>query len=262
MEIEFINKEERKFRFLIKGTEHTFVNSLRRILVSEIPILAIDYLNIYENTSILFDEQLALRFGLIPLVTDLDSYILPEDCSCEGGCFQCQVRLSLMVEGPTTVYSKDLFSDEDSEIVPADKDIPLVKLKKDQKIFLEAIAKLGKGRDNVKWQSTIAVGYKNLPEVVITDCDQCGDCIKICPRNILKFDDDKVYAENVIECSLCRLCENECHLGEIKVNEAPDAFIFTFDTTGALSPEKILETGLDILSEKAKNLKKIMQEYV
>jgi len=87
MNVEVVELDDRKAKFVLSGVTHAFANSLRRGMLAEIPTLAIDYVNIYDNTSVLFDEQLALRLGLIPLATDLDSYVLPSDCGCGGeGC--------------------------------------------------------------------------------------------------------------------------------------------------------------------------------
>lgn len=55
----------------------SFVNALRRILLAEIPTVAIETVYIMDNTSIIHDEVLAHRLGLIPIHVDarrLDIY--------------------------------------------------------------------------------------------------------------------------------------------------------------------------------------------
>ena len=125
--INIIELSDRRAKFILSGVSYAFANALRRSAIAEVPTLTIDDVNIYENTSVLFDEMLALRLGLIPLETDLDSYILHSECKCEGGCPQCQVSLTLNVEGPKVVYSGELKS-SDPKIVPADEKIPIIKL--------------------------------------------------------------------------------------------------------------------------------------
>jgi DNA-directed RNA polymerase I and III subunit RPAC1 len=46
------------------------VNAFRRILIAEIPTIAIEKVNIYQNNGIMQDEVLAHRLGLIPIKAD------------------------------------------------------------------------------------------------------------------------------------------------------------------------------------------------
>lgn len=46
---------------------HSLANSLRRSMISRIDTLAIDQVQIHENSSVLPDEMLAHRLGMVPL---------------------------------------------------------------------------------------------------------------------------------------------------------------------------------------------------
>jgi len=140
----------------LKGVDRVYANALRRFVISEVPCMAVDEVVILENSSVLYDEILAHRLGLIPLTTDLKGYVLPQDCDCKTslGCSKCRVLLVLdavATDEVKTIYSGDLIS-EDNLVKPKLSNIPLVKLAVNQKIKLEAYAKLGKGRDHAKWQ--------------------------------------------------------------------------------------------------------------
>jgi len=116
MEIEVLDKTDMKIKMVIRGATPQLLNTLRRIIIAEVPSMAIDDVVIIENTSVLHDEILAHRLGLIPLKTDLDTYNLPEECDCQSefGCNKCRVSLMLEAEteeGVKTVYSGDLISD-------------------------------------------------------------------------------------------------------------------------------------------------------
>ncbi|MCD5409211.1 MAG: DNA-directed RNA polymerase subunit D, partial [Methanocellales archaeon] len=224
MDVEIIEMSDRKIKFILSGVSPAFANSLRRSMIAEVPSLAIDDVNIYENTSVLFDEMLALRLGLIPLTSDLESYVSPPECSCEGGCPRCQVSITLSVEGPKTVYSNELKS-ADPKVAPVDDNTPIIELKKGQKVVLEAIARLDRGKTHAKWQPAIACSYKNMPTITISKCDKCGACVEVCPRNILALD-NTVTVQNSAECSLCRLCEDTCGLGAITIGSDSTSFIF------------------------------------
>jgi DNA-directed RNA polymerase subunit D len=118
--------------------------------------MAIDSITFQTNTSILNDENLSHRIGLVPLSSDLKTYIPQAECSCEGkGCGRCVCQLTLDVTGPKTVYVGDIKS-TDENVKPVYEKTPLVKLLVDQKITLEAEAVLGLGREHVKWQPGLA----------------------------------------------------------------------------------------------------------
>lgn len=178
MEIQFSRLEDSIARFTLSGVSGAFANSLRRSMIGEVPTLAIDDIKIYDNTSVLFDEMLAHRIGMIPIRTDLSRFVREEACSCEGkGCPHCRVVFTLTVEGPRTVYSGDLIS-EDPMTTPVDMNIPLVKLWEDQKVVIEATAYLNSGTEHAKWQPTVTCGFKEYPVIEITDlCDGCGMCV-------------------------------------------------------------------------------------
>ena len=158
--IEVIESSDEAIKVRLKGIDRTYANAIRRFAISEVPCMAIDEVVILENSSVMYDELLAHRLGLLPLKTDLDRYILPEQCDCRNplGCSKCRVLLVLDAQSRDkvqTVYSGDLVS-EDKEVVPIEDKIPIVKLVPGQKIKLEAYAKLGKGKDHAKWQPVSA----------------------------------------------------------------------------------------------------------
>ena len=255
MNVEIIELDDRKARFVLSGVNHAFANSLRRGMLAEVPTLAIDYVNIYDNTSVLFDEQLALRFGLIPLVTDLNSYVLPSVCKCDGeGCPICQVSLTLSAEGPKVVYSTELVS-TDPSVMSADA-VPIIKLAEGQRISIEAIAKLGTGRDHAKWQAGVACGYKNVPRITVSEgaCDACGICVDECPRGVLAIADDLVEAVNERACSLCRLCEGVCELDAITVETYLDSFMCTAESDGSMPVGELVIRSADNIKDRAEAL--------
>jgi len=75
LKFELIELQEDQIRFLLSGVSAAFANGIRRACMSEVPTLAIDEISLYDNTSVLFDEQISLRLGLIPLQAgDLDVF--------------------------------------------------------------------------------------------------------------------------------------------------------------------------------------------
>lgn len=143
------NKTECSFTF--KGTHNTIVNSIRRTILDEVPTFAIEDVEIVVNGSPLYDETLAHRLGLVPIVTDLKSYNLKSECKCGGvGCALCEVKMTLKADEAGYVNSSSIKSD-DPKIIPADTEIPITKLFGDKKLEVNARAVLGRGIEHVKW---------------------------------------------------------------------------------------------------------------
>lgn len=63
-----MNEEEIIFDLI--GVEPPLANALRRILIAEIPTMAIEKVEMWQNTSIIPDENLAHRLGLVPIYAD------------------------------------------------------------------------------------------------------------------------------------------------------------------------------------------------
>ena len=268
MEIEFLDLDENRFRLIVKGVEASFLNSIRRIILSEVPCMAIDDVIILENSSVMNDEILSHRLGLIPIKTDLDAYNLPEECSCgsEFGCPLCRASFTLDVgseEGIRVVYSGDLIP-ENPDIAPVNDRVPIVKLSSGQRIRLEAYARLGKGKKHAKWQPVSLCVYKNLPHIKIDEelCDGCGECVEVCPEKVLYMDGDSVKIRNSEECGLCLDCVKACGKDPkaIEVTYDKNAFIFALESTGVLPPERIFLEAIKIFDEKAEDFIESLKE--
>ena len=142
-----------------------YVNALRRLSISQVPTFAIDDVVILENSSVMHDEAVAHRLGLIPLRTDLKRFVMPHLCECKStlGCSNCRVLLVLDAESQEktkVITSADLIS-EDEVVRSVSKEIPIVSLAPGQKLKFEAYARLGTGKNHAKWQPTSVAVVKD-----------------------------------------------------------------------------------------------------
>ena len=155
--LEIINKDNQKISVKLKGVSLQYANALRRVCLNGVPVFAIDTVDIIENSSVLPDEGLAHRLGLIPLKTDLSRFNEPSKCDCqsESGCSNCRVMLVLDSgdsDVTRTILSNDLSSEDDS-IKPTSDKISIVQLTQGQRIKVECYARLGRGTEHAKWNS-------------------------------------------------------------------------------------------------------------
>ncbi len=142
----------------LKGVPLVYANALRRLCLNGVPIFSIDTIDIIENSSVLPDEGIAHRLGMIPLITDFSRFVEPSKCEChsETGCSNCRVMLVLDSEAEDTtktVMSSEITS-EDETVKPISDKIPIITLAPGQKIKLEAYARLGRGTEHAKWNAS------------------------------------------------------------------------------------------------------------
>lgn len=261
MEIRLLqkNKDKTQVSCIIKKTTPAYANSLRRLMVNKVPVMAIDEVEFKKNSSALYDEIVAHRLGLIPLKTDLKSYNLPHACKCENkGCAQCQVKLTLKAKGPCTVYSEELKS-KDPAIVPVYDKMPIVKLAKGQELELEATAVLGVGKQHVKW-SPCHIWYSYEAHVdVNNESPQFERHKALYPPQI--FDKKgKIDKKLIIDNNLIDACDGVCE-DVVKVTYNNENIIFNIESWGQLDIKTIVKTALaqfnSTLDEFASHIKNL-----
>jgi DNA-directed RNA polymerase subunit D len=162
--VNILERADEKIVIKFNNVPRQYVNAIRRISISEVPTLAIDDVVILENSSVMHDEAIAHRLGLVPLLTNLDRFVMPHECDCKStlGCSKCRVLLVLDSEAneKTKVVTSEELVSEDERIKPVSKDIPIITLAPGQKLKFEDYARLGIGRDHAKWQPTSAAIVK------------------------------------------------------------------------------------------------------
>ena len=147
MSLEITNENDEKVSVKIKGVPLQYANALRRICLNGVPIYAVESIDMLENSSVLADEGVAHRIGLIPLKTDLSA--------SKDGNENDKIMLTLdsgISDETRTILSGELKS-QDASVIPTSNDIPIVTLAPGQSIKFEAYARLGKGTEHARWNS-------------------------------------------------------------------------------------------------------------
>ena len=154
--LDVITEASEKIALKLKGVPLQYANALRRVCLNGVPVFAIDTVDIIENTSVLPDEGLAHRLGLIPLKTDLSKYNESDKILL--------VLDSGESEETRAVLSGEL-SSEDESVKPVSEKVPIVQLAPGQKIKVECYARLGRGTEHAKWNAS------NIAMLTDTDKD-------------------------------------------------------------------------------------------
>ena len=267
MQIEIVEMEDTRAKFILKNSSPAMANALRRTMLQDIPKMAIDKVDFhlgpimqddkeYESVTSLFDEIIAHRLGLVPVPTT-DQFTFQKDCSCGGvGCPGCSIMYSLNKVGPGTVLSGDLLPLGDSTLKVKDEFIPIVELTDSQAVLIYATAVMGTAKQHVKWQAAFGVGYSYMPTVTIK-ADKAGvaevqEAAASYP-GLFKAEDGKLVVDDIYRASRYgKAIQQDPVLQDVVSIDWDDSnFIFKFETDGSLTAQQVLDKAVEILEATA-----------
>mmetsp|Transcript_13361 Transcript_13361/g.19666 ORF Transcript_13361/g.19666 Transcript_13361/m.19666 type:complete len:325 (+) Transcript_13361:121-1095(+) len=206
--IKIISSAPQEIQFILSDTDTSVANALRRIMIGETPTLAIDLVEFHENSTVLNDEYMAHRLGMIPIRYqapdsfkggDCNVAFLPHrECVCYDRCPRCSVEFELDVDfdqvnptraddevlAPLTVTSRDLksnnegvepahFLNQDEQDESQDEGIAIVKMGPGQRLKFKAIARMGISKEHAKWCPVAVATYRFWPVITINE-EQCS----------------------------------------------------------------------------------------
>ncbi|KAF2433977.1 RNA polymerase II subunit 3 [Tothia fuscella] len=236
--------------FVLENVDLAFANSLRRVILSEVPTIAIDTVNVESNTSVLADEFIVHRLGLIPLSSkNIDDLRYTRDCdNCEEHCELCSVVLTLNAKctnddimhvsasdlvvseaRPNEHLGNPVITDEDG------KGSLIAKLRKGQEIKMTCIARKGIAKEHAKWAPTAAIGFEYDPYNKLKHTD-------------LWYEEDP-KTEWPVSSNVT--WEEEPKEGEpFDFDAAPKKFYINIETVGGLEPDACFQQGIKVLQQK------------
>ncbi|AFZ79819.1 DNA-directed RNA polymerase I, putative [Theileria equi strain WA] len=262
-----------KFHSVVEfeGLNVSIANALRRILIAEIPTLAIETVEIRQNTGVVQDELLAHRLGLVPFNVD------PEDFSYKNHeslgdknslCFKLSAKcLRSDSQGRNTLslYAKDLvwhpFNEaqklkfQDDPPRPIHGDILLTKLAGGQELDLTAYLEKGIGKTHSKWSPVSTAVYRFKPEITFSEefplskSDKEELC-ELCPMDVFSMKKGDICIEDTLSCTSCRACVERFPKSVI-VKKLNNHIIFSIESTGAVPSATLLLRAIEVLKNKS-----------
>ncbi len=244
MDIKKVYEDGSVTKYLVKGTSISFMNSLRRAIMKNTLCLAVDEVTFYENDSVIFDEMLAARLGLLPIKTDVKSYKKGDT-----------VKLILEKEGPGIVTSKDIKC-TDPKIEIADSKIYITNLGKDQHLKLEMTAVMADASDHAKHQTAI-VSYHEIPVIKNSKkIDEIKSLMQELPKNSIEEKAGKLFFMDPYNTKIQNQPIDILEKYGVEVEYSKDEFVLTIETIGQLTTAEVVNGAIDYLSSKFNELVK------
>ena len=272
--IRVLEKKGNRIELLFEGYSREFVNALRRLALSDVPTLAVDFIYVYDNSSGVVDEILAHRLGLLVLdSTEAISRLKqPEECaSAREDDEDCYVPLFLEAEvRPNEKSGRYVKADE----IAVSSDItrivypetPITYLAPGQRIHVVAYARLGRGREHGKWSPATVAVMQYLPVVYYDGgkaTKECIECLQAYPEvaeRLARGESGVLEFYRNINTSGLRYCaETECS-GALRVEYDESRLILAVESNGSLPPERIVLEAIRALEARASRLKAKLEE--
>jgi len=197
-------------------------NAIRRSVL-EIPILAIDEVEIIKNDSALFDEIVAHRMGLIPIKTEKNS---PK-----------QIEFKLKVKGPKIVSSQDLVPSVGTEY-----ELPITLLGEEQEIEANAYASFGKGIDHIKYSPGLMYYKNNLDESLL-------DLVTVDVEGNITYDEEELESKRF----------SKEQISELKNLKNVNELVVYIESWGQMDCRDIFAKAVEALDENLTELAKAIK---
>jgi DNA-directed RNA polymerase I and III subunit RPAC1 len=280
LKVKILSCTDELLRVDVSGIDASIANAIRRVMIAEVPTVAIDKVHLWQNTGVIQDEILCHRLGLVPIwVPEIDTV---EPAKEEGDDFDVSgaIKFKLHVKCPANypkgqslhVYSKDLIFQPQSKAQqemanpprPVHPDILIAKLRPNQEIECELYCLKGTGRIHAKWSPVCTASYRLMPSVTILQ-EQRGqaakDLVELCPKKVFDIEDGVAVVARPRDCTACRRCIEEIPEGIVELAKVKDHFIYTVESSGCIPAAEIFARAIGIMKAKCEVSRKHLHAF-
>ncbi|ORY28460.1 DNA-directed RNA polymerases I and III 40 kDa polypeptide [Naematelia encephala] len=269
--------------FDLVGVDASIANAIRRVLIAEVPTVAIEECYVWNNTSIMQDEVLAHRLGLVPLNVDprqMSYYSGKTPTERDTMVFDLRVRCDRVIGVPLTetdpkmkYYDSNVYSgmldwkpsggQEDrfrkKRPAPVDSDILLLKLRPGQMVDFHCFARKGIGADHAKFSPVATASYRLLPHIILRGPiprehqDKFQKCF---PPGVIEIEQDghgepQVVVKNPRKDTVSREVLRHPEFQDlVQLTRIRDHFIFKVESVGQYDPQDLVPEAIKILLNK------------
>ena len=283
-QIVIVRYEGNELEFDMIGVHPALANAYRRLMLSEVPSMAIEKVHILNNTSIIQDEVLAHRLGLIPLKADPRLFEYKSEDTEEGTEhdtleFELKVKCTRRKDvrdsaNFDTIYKNhkvhsgqikwipkgkqsQLYTEEDVACIH--DDILITQLRPGHELDLKLFAVKGIGKDHAKFSPVSTAYYRLLPEIKLNrevvgkEAFLLQKCFS--PGVIGIDENDSAYVKDARYDTCSRNVYRYPQLADaVTMSRIRDHFIFTVESVGALKPDVIFLEAVKELKKKCRQL--------
>ncbi|TFK28222.1 hypothetical protein FA15DRAFT_634064 [Coprinopsis marcescibilis] len=269
--------------FDLIGVDAAIANAFRRIMIAEVPTVAVEQVYVWDNNTVIVDEVLAHRIGMVPLnvnpavmnwrvgdspPTDRDTIVFKVDLTCTRNLSAPKGSTN-----PSELYINHEFLSSHMTWVPvgeqaeifagcppaaSNQDIVLAKLRPGQSINMELHAVKGVGKDHAKFNPVATASYRLLPHIKITKpipAEHAERFAKCFSPGVIKIDPKtkavSVDEQNVRKDSVSReVLRHPEFRDSVELSRVRDFFLFNIESEGPYAPERLFPESIKVMREK------------
>lgn len=283
IKVQNVSADKLEMEFDLIGVDASLANAFRRILLAEIPTMAIEKVYVYNNTSVIQDEVLAHRLGLIPLKANPDKFKMKEtadDDDTDDNTLEYELKIKCKLPKDAKKGDKQAYIDSKvlsshiewipignqaesfkaEDVAPIHSDILINKLNPGQELNLRLKAVKGIGKDHAKFSPVATAYYKLLTEIKLKQdfYDEQAERLQSCfsPGVIDLVDSGDGRKIAVVANPRLDLCSRQIFMYDefkdlVEVYKVRDHFIFSIESTGAIPADELFKKAIKILMQKA-----------
>ncbi|GJQ66005.1 hypothetical protein Trydic_g4097 [Trypoxylus dichotomus] len=288
-----VRYEHYEIEFDLIGIHPSLVNAFRRLILSDVPSMAIEKVHVYNNTTIIQDEVLAHRLGLIPLKADARLFEYHEDENAEYTDndsleFELKIKCTFNKELNNSSCADDLYKNnnvyskhikwlpkgnqlkihKEIDVGPIHDDILIAKMRPGHELDLKLIAVKSYGRDHAKFSPVATAFYRLLPDIRLTyevEGEAAERLQKCFSPGVITLEENEAGKQVAkvknarYDMSSRNVYRHEDLKDAVILSKVQDHFIFTIESVGAMSSDVIFREAVNLLKKKCLSLLEELQ---